>query len=139
MDWLTTLLADQALQNALIGLFGVLLTIIIKRAAGAFQAATGIEVDRNAREVLKEAIMSGVKAMLAENPQAGLEQIKAYAIYHARESVPDAIAHLVPGEGVLDRLALRAYREAMEGAGIAMPPTSGAATTRSVSTAVPRR
>ena len=32
-----------------------------------------------------------------------------------------------------------AYREAMEGAGLAMPPTSGAATTRSVSTAVPRR
>ncbi|EPX80506.1 hypothetical protein [Salipiger mucosus] len=83
--------------------------------------ATGIAVEREFRASLKEALMSGVKAALAENPQAGLEEIRAHAIYHARESVPDAIAYLVPGDGVLDRLALRAYREAVEGLGDPTP------------------
>ena len=121
MDILTSILADAGLQEALLGLFGIILTIIINRAAGAFTAATGIAVEREAREALHSAIKSGIEAALAGGPDAGLEEIKAHAIFHAQQSVPDAIEQLVPGDGVLDRLALRYYREAMERVGVAIP------------------
>jgi len=121
MDILTSILADAGLQEALLGLFGIILTIIINRAAGAFTAATGIAVEREAREALHSAIKSGIEAALAGGPDEGIEQIKAHAIFHAQQSVPDAIEQLVPGDGVLDRLALRYYREAMERVGVAIP------------------
>ena len=121
MEFLTLLLADAGLQEALLGVFGILLTIIIKRGAAAITAATGSAVEREAREALHSAIKSGIEAALAGGPEAGLEQIKAHAILHAQQSVPDAIEVLVPGDGVLDRLALRYYREAMERVGVAIP------------------
>ena len=121
MDILKSILADAGLQEALLGLFGIILTIIINRAAGAFTAATGIAVEREAREALHSAIKSGIEAAIAGGPDAGIEQIKAHAIFHAQQSVPDAIEQLVPGDGVLDRLALRYYREAMERVGVAIP------------------
>ncbi|MBN9674656.1 hypothetical protein JF542_02735 [Salipiger bermudensis] len=93
----------------------------MNRAAGAFQAATGIAIEREAREALHSAIKSGIEAALARGPEAGLEEIKAHAIFHAQQSVPDAIEQLVPGDGVLDRLALRYYREAMERFGVQVP------------------
>lgn len=121
MDFLTSLLADAGLQEALLGVFGILLTIIINRAAGAFQAATGIAIEREAREALHSAIRSGVEAAIEGGPEAGMDEIKAHAVYHAQQSVPDAIAILVPGDGVLDRLAVRYYREAMERFGVRVP------------------
>lgn len=121
MDILTSLVADAGLQEALMGVFGILLTIIINRAAGAFQAATGIAIEREAREALHSAIRSGVEAAIEGGPEAGLDEIKAHAVYHAQQSVPDAIAILVPGDGVLDRLAVRYYREAMERFGVQVP------------------
>ncbi len=121
MEFLTLLLADAGLQEALLGVFGILLTIIIKRGAAAITAATGSAVEREAREALHSAIKSGIEAALAGGPEAGLEQIKAHAILHAQQSVPDAIEVLVPGDGVLDRLALRYYREAMERFGVQVP------------------
>ena len=121
MDILTSLLADAGLREALLGVFGILLTIIIKRGAAAITAATGSAVEREAREALHSAIKSGIEAALAGGPEAGLEQIKAHAILHAQQSVPDAIEVLVPGDGVLDRLALRYYREAMERFGVQVP------------------
>ncbi|WP_370045452.1 MULTISPECIES: hypothetical protein [Salipiger] len=121
MDILTSLLADAGLREALLGVFGILLTIIIKRGAAAITAATGIAIERAAREALHSAIRSGVEAALARGPEAGLEEIKAHAVFHAQQSVPDAIERLVPGDGVLDRLALRYYREAMGRAGVQIP------------------
>ena len=121
MDILTSILADAGLQEALLGVFGILLTIIINRAAGAFTAATGIAIEREARDALHSAIKSGIEAALARGPEAGLEEIKAHALFHAQQSVPDAIEQLVPGDGVLDRLALRYYREAMEKVGVGIP------------------
>ncbi|WP_335946088.1 hypothetical protein [Salipiger bermudensis] len=121
MDILTSLFAEAGLQEALMGVFGILLTIIINRAAGAFQAATGIAIEQEAREALHSAIRSGVEAAIEGGPEAGLDEIKAHAVYHAQQSVPDAIAILVPGDGVLDRLAVRYYREAMERFGVQVP------------------
>ena len=121
MDILKSILADAGLREALLGLFGILLTIIINRGAAAITAATGIAIERAAREALHSAIKSGIEAALARGPEAGFEEIKAHAIFHAQQSVPDAIEQLVPGDGVLDRLALRYYREAMERVGVAIP------------------
>jgi hypothetical protein len=124
MDILNSILADAGLQEALLGLFGIILTIIINRAAGAFQMATGIAIEKDARDALHSAIKSGVEAALAEGPDAALDTVKAHAIYHAQQSVPDAIEALVPGEGVLDRIAVRYYREAMERVGVAIPTSN---------------
>ncbi|MCA0963210.1 hypothetical protein [Salipiger bermudensis] len=121
MDILRSLLADAGLQEALLGLFGIILTIIINRAASAFTAATGIAIERDAREALHSAIKSGVEAALARGTDAGFEEVKAFAIHHAQHSIPEKIEQLVPGDGVLDRLVLRYYREAMAHAGLQIP------------------
>ena len=55
---------------------------------------------------------------MIEGPEAGIEVIKHRAVRYAQESVPDAIRALVPGDGVLDRLAERYVREAMAGIGV---------------------
>lgn len=111
----------DAATPALVALIGAVLTFIINRAAGAFEAATGMAIERDARDALHSALKSGVEAALRDGPEAGLEVIKAQAVMHAKESVPDAIRILVPGDGVLDRLAVRYYREAMERVGVAVP------------------
>ncbi|SDF91921.1 hypothetical protein [Alloyangia pacifica] len=121
MDFLKSILASPELVNALIGLFGLVLMLIINRGAGAIEAFTGIRIEAAAREALHSAIKSGVEAAVLEGPGAGFEVVKAHAIYHAQQSVPDAIERLVPGDGVLDRIALRYYREAMASAGVKIP------------------
>ncbi|WP_289150356.1 hypothetical protein [uncultured Salipiger sp.] len=121
MDVLNGLIADAGLQEALIGLFGIILTIIIRRTSAAFTAATGIAIEEKHQRALHSAIKSGIEAAIEDGPEAGIEQIKAAAIFHAQQSVPDAIRALVPGDGVLDRLAVRYYREAMERMGVGVP------------------
>lgn len=121
MDFLKSLLSSPELVQAIAGLLGIALMLIINRGAAAFEAFTGIRIEAAAREALHSAIKSGVEAALLEGPDAGFEMIKAHAIYHAQQSVPDAIARLVPGDGVLDRLALRYYREAMDRVGVQIP------------------
>ena len=121
MDFLKTILASPELVNALAGILVLVLSVLINRGLGALEAFTGIRIEAAAREALHSAIKSGVEAAVLEGPGAGFEVIKAHAIYHARQSVPDAIARLVPGDGVLDRIALRYYREAMERAGVQIP------------------
>jgi hypothetical protein len=105
------------LQTALLTFFGVLLTFILNRATGAFQAATGIRIEEKHMRALHSAIMTGVEAAMIDGPEAGIEVIKHRAVRYAQQSVPDAIRALVPGDGVLDRLAERYVREAMAGIG----------------------
>ncbi|WP_323764604.1 hypothetical protein [Marinovum sp.] len=121
MDTLKTLLSNAELVELLLAGIGVVLTLLINRAAGALEAATGIRIDAAHREALHSAIRSGIEAALEEGPEAGLGDIKAAAIAYAHRSVPGAIRALVPGEGVLDALALRYYREAMQRAGFPAP------------------
>lgn len=121
MNIITEILADAELAKLLLGAIGIVLTILINRVAGAFEAATGIRIDAAHREALHSAVQSGIEAALEEGPEAGLDEIKAHAIAYAHRSVPDAIKHLVPGDGILDDLALRYYREALQRAGIQRP------------------
>lgn len=94
---------------ALLSLLGIILAWGINRGAAALELSTGIRLEENARDALHSAIISGVEAALAgENPK---DVVIQHAVAYAHNSVPDAIARLVPGDGVLDQLALRYYNE----------------------------
>lgn len=113
LDLLSEFLTNEAVQTALLTIIGAVLTFIANRAAGAFQAATGIRIEEKHMRALHSAIMTGVEAAMIDGPEAGIEVIKHRAVRYAQQSVPDAIRALVPGDGVLDRLAERYVREAM--------------------------
>ncbi|AKO96840.1 hypothetical protein MALG_01664 [Marinovum algicola DG 898] len=121
MDTLNIILSNAELAELLLAAIGIVLTILINRAAGAFEAATGLRIDEGHRRALHSAIRSGIEAALEDGPEAGLDEIKAASVDYAHRSVPGAIRALVPGEGVLDALALRYYREAMQRAGLPAP------------------
>ena len=125
MDILTDLIASAELQDALITIIGLVLTILIRRGAAMLEVATGIRIEESARTALHSAIQSGVVVAIEKGPEAGFDEIRRQAIDYARRSVPDAIAALVPGDGVLDDLALRYYREVMERAGVGGPGNVG--------------
>lgn len=111
MDILKTLLTDEAVLNLIIAALGMVLTIFLNRVAGAFQAATGVRVEEKHMRALHSAIITGVESALKDGPQAGVDHIKASALSYAKQSVPDAIRALVPGDGVLDKLADRYVME----------------------------
>lgn len=113
LDLLSEFLTNDAVQTALLTIIGAVLTFILNRATGAFQAATGIRIEEKHMRALHSAIMTGVEAAMVEGPEAGVEVIKHRAVRYAQQSVPDAIRALVPGDSVLDRLAERYVREAI--------------------------
>jgi hypothetical protein len=113
MDLINNVLANTDIQTLLISAFGLLLTFIINRAAGVFTAATGIAVQARHREALHEAIKSGVESAILHGPQVAFEIVKAQVIQHLRESVPDALKALTPGDGVIDRLIERYTLQAL--------------------------
>ena len=111
MDILGNLLTDQAFLNAIIAALGMVLTFFLNRAVGAFQAATGIRIEEKHMRALHSAIITGVESALKDGPEAGMDHIKASALSYAKQSVPDAIRALVPGDGVMDKLAERYVME----------------------------
>lgn len=113
MDFLTNLLASEQVQTALIGIIGLVLTVIINRAAGAFTAATGLEIEAKHRAALHEAIITSVQSAMQHGVAEAGETMKAHVMTHLRRSVPDALKALTPGDGVIDRLIDRYAAEAM--------------------------
>lgn len=107
MEWLS----DFGLFETVISIVGAALAAVIGRGATAIKTKTGLDVEKQDREALHSAIMTGVRVALSEGPNVALDRVKEVAVHHAKTSVPDAIARLIPGEGVLERLALRYYRE----------------------------
>lgn len=94
---------------ALLALTSIIIGFGITRGAAAIEMWTGIRIEENARDALHSAIISGVEAALAgDNPK---DVVIQHAVAYAHNSVPDAIRQLVPGDGVLDALALRYYNE----------------------------
>ncbi|KQI67989.1 hypothetical protein AN189_13025 [Loktanella sp. 3ANDIMAR09] len=82
------------LEPVVIAALGAILTTYIAKAANEFRRRTGMEISRAHQVALHEALISGLRATLRESPSAGLELLKASAIAHARQSVPDAIAYI---------------------------------------------
>lgn len=113
MDLIKQLLTSEQLLGLIVTAIGLVLTVIINRAAAAFELATGIEVEAKHREALHRAAQTGVESAILHGPRVALETLKAHAIQHMRESVPDALKALTPGDGVLDRLVERYAREAL--------------------------
>lgn len=103
---------------AILGLFAAILTFAITRASAAFTAATGTQIEAKHRTALHEALMSGAASAIEHGPREAVGTLKAHAIAHARESVPDAIRALVPGDTVLDTIAERYVLEAMARIGL---------------------
>ncbi|ETX26725.1 hypothetical protein [Roseivivax isoporae] len=101
------------LEPHVIELLGLVLTIIIGIAARQLSAWTGIEIQKRHREALHEALMSGAMSAIKHGPSVGLGTLKAHAIAHARQSVPEAVKALVPGDGVLDAIAERYVRDVL--------------------------
>ena len=85
------LISSPELQTALLTLFGAVLTFILNRAAGAFQAATGIRIEEKHQRALHSAMMSGAKAALRFGPEHGADVLKRLTLDYAQRSVPDAI------------------------------------------------
>ena len=54
MEFLSQLFASADLQAVIVGIIGMLLTYILNRAAGAFTAATGIQIEAKHREALHQ-------------------------------------------------------------------------------------
>jgi len=113
MDFLSNLLASEQLLTLLLAFFGGVLTFVINRAAAAFTLATGIQIEAQHREVLHEAIKSGVESALRYGPKMAVGTMKVHVVQHLRASVPDALKALTPGDGVLDRLIDRYVLETL--------------------------
>ncbi|MBB3995320.1 hypothetical protein GGR95_002975 [Sulfitobacter undariae] len=111
MDIIKNLLTDEAFLNAAIAGLSLVLTFFLNRAVGAFQAATGIRIEEKHMRALHSAIITGVESALKEGPEAGIDNIKNSALRYARQSVPDAVRALVPGQGVMDKIAERYVME----------------------------
>lgn len=99
----------QLATPALLSLIGIVLAWGITRGAAAFELWTGIRIDESSRDALHSAIISGVRAALEGGSPK--DEVIRHAVIYAHKSVPDAIRRLVPGDGVLDELALRYYNE----------------------------
>lgn len=113
MDIFQQLLASAQVQDLLMTMIGLVLTFIIGRAAAAFTLATGIRIEQAHQESLHRAIKTAVESAIFHGPEVALGTLKAHVVQHLRESVPDALKALVPGDGVLDRLIERYAREAL--------------------------
>jgi hypothetical protein len=113
MEFLTGLLANDQVQTGILTIFGILLTWIMNRAVGAFQAATGIRIEEKHQRALHQGILTAVESALQGNAGQSGQMLRAHVMNHLRESVPDALTALTPGDGVLDRLIERYSREAM--------------------------
>lgn len=113
MDYLRQLLALPELQSLILAVIGLVVTLILNRAADAFRRLTGIQIEARHREALHEAIKSGVASAIFHGPDVALGTLKTHVVQHVRESVPDALKALTPGDGTLDRLVERYAREAL--------------------------
>jgi hypothetical protein len=113
MDFLSQLFASADLQAVIVGIIGLVLTFILNRAAGAFAAATGIQIEAKHREALHQAIMTSVESGMKYEPDVGFDTLKNHVRRYLQESVPDALTALTPGDSVLDLLIERYARKAL--------------------------
>ena len=126
MDFIQAFFADAGVQEAIIALVGIALTIIANRAAGAFTAATGIRIEEKHMRVLHEGVRTSVEATVRHGVDIGLENLRDHVVTHLRRSAPDALRALLPDflekivpDTVLDNLIERYRGEAVQKLGLA--------------------
>ena len=108
-----------AIMPALLQVIGLVLSLLLARAADAARVHWGLDIEAAHRNALHTALMSGVRMALDRGLRGAAATDAAMA--HARESVPDAIAALRPTRGVLQNLARAKLAEAAGGVNAGRP------------------
>lgn len=99
----------EALAPHLLEAFMALVTLATGYAVHLFRRWTGIQIEERHRQALHSAIRTAVVA-LTERGLTGEDLVKGVKDY-LRQSVPDALAWLVPGDSVLSTLIRSKIRE----------------------------
>lgn len=99
----------EAILPHIIEAFMALVTLATGYAVVLFKRWTGIQIEERRRQALHSAIRTGVLA-LTDRGLSGEELVEGVKDY-IRQSVPDALAALVPGDGVLSTLIKSKVRE----------------------------
>jgi len=81
--------------------------------AATFQNKTGIEIDEKHLRAFHAAIKTGVESALRHGVDASVSTVRAHVVQHLKESVPEALTRLTPGDGVVNRLIERYTLEAI--------------------------
>lgn len=100
-----------ALLPPLLDVAGIALAGVLIRVSLIAKQRWGVEIDARHREALHSALMSGIRAALAQG-LTGQAAVNA-AVDHAARSVPDAIGRLAPTAQVITAIAEAKLREAV--------------------------
>lgn len=98
------------LLPVLLQLIAAVLGFVLLRTAEAARRRWGIEVEARHREALHAALMTGISAALMRGLR-GAKAVDAATVY-ARQSVPDAIAALMPDAVLMRNLAAAKLQQA---------------------------
>lgn len=99
----------EALTPHLIEAFMSLVMLMLGYATVLIKKWTGIQIEDKHRIALHSAIRTGV--LLAAEKGLDRDALVQVAKDYAKQSVPDAIRYLVPGDGVLESLIIAKAQE----------------------------
>ena len=102
----------QAAMPQILDIAGIVLAGVLTWAAAAAKRKFGIDIDARHRESLHSALMTG--ARLAAARQMTGKAAVGLILDYVRQSVPDALDRLMPGQGVLADLAEAKLHEAVQ-------------------------
>lgn len=104
---INAILADEVFIKAVASIVGVIFLILSRRAVKAIESFTGIKADEKHLIAFHEAVVTGVESAMHNGLDDSLSTMRAHVVQHLKESVPEALAALAPGDGVIDRLIER--------------------------------
>jgi len=107
LDFLNQLLSDEAFIGGVVSIVGTIVSLAAAWAAATFKKKTGIEIDEKHLRAFHEAIKTGVESAMRHDVNASVSTVRAHVVQHLKESVPEALTRLTPGDGVIDRLIER--------------------------------
>jgi hypothetical protein len=99
----------EAMAPHLVEMLMALVSLATGYAVVLFRRWTGIQIEERHRQALHSAVRTAVVA-LTDRGLAGNDLIEGVKDY-LHQSVPDALAYLVPGDGVLSTLIKSKLRE----------------------------
>lgn len=117
MDFLVSFFSNPQMQGLSDTLMNFAVTLAVTLIAALYTRITSRALEEKHRSALHQALKSGVESAVLHGPGVALGTIKAHAIQHARESVPEALKALTPGDGVLDTIVERYAREFLNSIG----------------------
>lgn len=100
------------IQPYIIEIFSGLAALIISVVSAKINKYVGLKIEQQHRDALHQAIMTAVEGAVAYKHENSLtvpihDIAKNKVRMYVRQSVPDAVKALVPGDSVLDDLAVK--------------------------------